>query len=231
MLKADDLQVFYGLIQGLKGIDIEVRNSEIVTLIGSNGAGKTSTLNGIINLVKSTGQVNFLNEDISNSLTHQIVRKGLALVPEGRKVFTNLTIEENLRMGAYNNPVNFNYLKDKMYTLFPRLKERRSQLAGTMSGGEQQMLAIARALMSEPVLLMLDEPSLGLAPKIVGEMFGIIKQLQKENITILLVEQNATAALKIADRAYVLENGKIVLKGNAQDILANPEVKKMYLGG
>ncbi|MCG8707527.1 ABC transporter ATP-binding protein [Brenneria sp. 4F2] len=231
MLKADDLQVFYGLIQGLKGIDIEVRNSEIVTLIGSNGAGKTSTLNGIINLVKSTGQVNFLNEDISNSLTHQIVRKGLALVPEGRKVFTNLTIEENLRMGAYNNPVNFNYLKDKMYTLFPRLKERRSQLAGTMSGGEQQMLAIARALMSEPVLLMLDEPSLGLAPKIVGEMFNIIKQLQKDNITILLVEQNATAALKIADRAYVLENGKIVLKGNAQDILANPEVKKMYLGG
>ncbi|MCV9878375.1 ABC transporter ATP-binding protein [Brenneria izbisi] len=231
MLKANDLQVFYGLIQGLKGIDIEVNNSEIVTLIGSNGAGKTSTLNGIINLVKSTGNVNFLNEDISNSLTHQIVRKGLALVPEGRKVFTNLTIEENLRMGAYNNPVNFEYLKEKMYALFPRLKERRSQLAGTMSGGEQQMLAIARALMSEPVLLMLDEPSLGLAPKIVGEMFNIIKQLQKENITILLVEQNATAALKIADRAYVLENGKIVLQGQAQDILANPEVKKMYLGG
>ncbi|MFC3396695.1 ABC transporter ATP-binding protein [Brenneria rubrifaciens] len=231
MLKADDLQVFYGLIQGLKGIDIEVNNSEIVTLIGSNGAGKTSTLNGIINLVKSTGKVNFLNEDISNSLTHQIVRKGLALVPEGRKVFTNLTIEENLRMGAYNNPVNFEYLKEKMYALFPRLKERRSQLAGTMSGGEQQMLAIARALMSEPVLLMLDEPSLGLAPKIVGEMFNIIKQLQKEKITILLVEQNATAALKIADRAYVLENGKIVLQGQARDILANPEVKKMYLGG
>ncbi|PWC16836.1 ABC transporter ATP-binding protein [Brenneria corticis] len=231
MLKAADLQVFYGLIQGLKGIDIEVNNSEIVTLIGSNGAGKTSTLNGIINLVKSTGQVSFLNEDISHSLTHQIVRKGLALVPEGRKVFTNLTIEENLRMGAYNNPLNFNHLKDKMYTLFPRLKERRSQLAGTMSGGEQQMLAIARALMSEPVLLMLDEPSLGLAPKIVGEMFGIIKQLQKDNITILLVEQNATAALKIADRAYVLENGKIVLQGQAQAILANPDVKKMYLGG
>ncbi|MCL2894129.1 ABC transporter ATP-binding protein [Brenneria tiliae] len=231
MLKAADLQVFYGLIQGLKGIDIEVNNSEIVTLIGSNGAGKTSTLNGIINLVKSTGQVSFLNEDISHSMTHQIVRKGLALVPEGRKVFTNLTIEENLRMGAYNNPLNFNPLKDKMYRLFPRLKERRSQLAGTMSGGEQQMLAIARALMSEPVLLMLDEPSLGLAPKIVGEMFGIIKQLQKDNITILLVEQNATAALKIADRAYVLENGKIVLQGQAQAILANPDVKKMYLGG
>ncbi|NPE54428.1 ABC transporter ATP-binding protein [Dickeya dadantii] len=231
MLKASDLQVFYGLIQGLKGIDLEVNNSEIVTLIGSNGAGKTSTLNGIINLVKSTGVVGFLNEDISHSPTHQIVRKGLALVPEGRKVFTNLTIEENLRMGAYNNPVNFTYLRDKMYALFPRLKERRGQMAGTMSGGEQQMLAIARALMSEPVLLMLDEPSLGLAPKVVGELFSTIKQLQKEGITILLVEQNATAALKIADRAYVLENGHIALHGPAQEILANPEVKRMYLGG
>ncbi|ACS84425.1 ABC transporter ATP-binding protein [Musicola paradisiaca] len=231
MLKASNLQVFYGLIQGLKGVDLEVNNSEIVTLIGSNGAGKTSTLNGIINLVKSTGGVNFLDEDISHSPTHQIVRKGLALVPEGRKVFTNLTIEENLRMGAYNNPMNFAYLRDKMYALFPRLKERRSQMAGTMSGGEQQMLAIARALMSEPVLLMLDEPSLGLAPKVVGELFATIKQLQKENITILLVEQNATAALKIADRAYVLENGHIVLHGPAPEILANPEVKRMYLGG
>lgn len=231
MLKAENLQVFYGLIQGLKGIDIEVNNSEIVTLIGSNGAGKTSTLSGILNMVKSTGDVTFLNENVSRSQTHQIVRKGLALVPEGRKVFTNLTIEENLKMGAYNNPVNFHHLCDKMYTLFPRLKERRHQMAGTMSGGEQQMLAIARALMSEPVLLMLDEPSLGLAPKIVGEVFSIIRQLRQENMTILLVEQNATAALKIADRAYVLENGKIVLHGAAQDILANPEVKRMYLGG
>ena len=230
MLKADNLQVFYGLIQGLKGVDIEVNNSEIVTLVGSNGAGKTSTLNGILNMVKSSGEVSFLNENISRSQTHQIVRKGLALVPEGRRVFTNLTIEENLKMGSYNNPINFNRLRDKMYGLFPRLKERRHQMAGTMSGGEQQMLAIARALMSEPVLLMLDEPSLGLAPKIVGEVFNIIKQLQQENITILLVEQNATAALKIADRAYVLENGKIVLHGAAQEILSNPEVKKMYLG-
>ncbi|MCW2477844.1 ABC transporter ATP-binding protein [Candidatus Symbiopectobacterium sp. NZEC135] len=231
MLKAENLQVFYGLIQGLKGIDIEVNNSEIVTLIGSNGAGKTSALSGILNMVKSSGTVTFLNEEVTHSQTHQIVRKGLALVPEGRKVFTNLTIEENLKMGAYNNPVNFHYLCEKMYALFPRLKERRHQMAGTMSGGEQQMLAIARALMSEPVLLMLDEPSLGLAPKIVGEVFNIIKQLQKENMTILLVEQNATAALKIADRAYVLENGNIVLHGAAADILANPEVKRMYLGG
>lgn len=231
MLKANNLQVFYGLIQGLKGVDIEVNNNEIVTLIGSNGAGKTSTLAGILNTVKSSGSVTFLNEDISRSQTHQIVRKGLALVPEGRKVFTNLTIEENLKMGAYNNPANFHYLCDKMYSLFPRLKERRHQMAGTMSGGEQQMLAIARALMSEPALLMLDEPSLGLAPKIVGEVFGIIRQLREENMTILLVEQNATAALKIADRAYVLENGKVMLQGPALEILANPEVKRMYLGG
>jgi branched-chain amino acid transport system ATP-binding protein len=231
MLSAQELKVFYGVIQGLKGVSLEVNDREIVTLIGSNGAGKTSTLHGMINLVKSSGNVNFLNEDISRSQTHQIVRKGLALVPEGRRVFTNLTIEENLRMGAYNNLANFSRLRDRMYQLFPRLKERRNQMAGTMSGGEQQMLAIARALMSEPVLLMLDEPSLGLAPKVVGELFATIRQLREENITILLVEQNATAALKIADRAYVLENGLIVLQGKASDILANPEVKRMYLGG
>lgn len=230
MLSARELKVFYGVIQGLKGIDIEINDREIVTLIGSNGAGKTSTLNGIVNMVRSSGTVNFLNEDISRSQTHHIVRKGLALVPEGRKIFTNLTIEENLRMGAYNNLANFTRLRDRMYSLFPRLKERRKQMAGTMSGGEQQMLAIARALMSEPVLLMLDEPSLGLAPKVVGELFATIRQLREENITILLVEQNATAALRIADRAYVLENGKIVLSGEAKDVLANPEVKKMYLG-
>lgn len=230
MLNARELKVFYGMIQGLKGIDLQVNDREIVTLIGSNGAGKTSALNGIINMVKSTGSVSFLNEDISRSQTHNIVRKGLALVPEGRKVFTNLTIEENLKMGAYNNLAHFTVLRDRMFELFPRLKERRTQMAGTMSGGEQQMLAIARALMSEPVLLMLDEPSLGLAPKIVGELFATIRQLREDNITILLVEQNATAALRIADRAYVLENGKIVLSGDAQDILKNPEVKKMYLG-
>lgn len=203
MLNARELKVFYGVIRGLKGVDIDVYDREIVTLIGSNGAGKTSTLNGIVNLVRSSGRVSFLNDDISRSQTHQIVRRGLALVPEGRRVFTNLTIEENLRMGAYNNLAGYARLRDRMYALFPRLKERRHQMAGTMSGGEQQMLAIARALMSEPVLLMLDEPSLGLAPKIVGELFGIIKQLREENMTVLLVEQNATAALAIADRAYV----------------------------
>ena len=152
-------------------------------------------------------------------------------MPEGRRVFTNLTIEENLRMGAYNNLAGYTRLRDRMYALFPRLKERRHQMAGTMSGGEQQMLAIARALMSEPVLLMLDEPSLGLAPKIVGELFGIIKQLREENMTVLLVEQNATAALAIADRAYVLENGRITLSGAAREMLTNPEIKRMYLGG
>ncbi|HBQ3408403.1 TPA: ABC transporter ATP-binding protein [Klebsiella pneumoniae] len=225
------MKVFYGVIQGLKGVDIDVYDREIVTLIGSNGAGKTSTLNGIVNLVRSSGRVSFLNDDISRSQTHQIVRRGLALVPEGRRVFTNLTIEENLRMGAYNNLAGYARLRDRMYALFPRLKERRHQMAGTMSGGEQQMLAIARALMSEPVLLMLDEPSLGLAPKIVGELFGIIKQLREENMTVLLVEQNATAALAIADRAYVLENGRITLSGAAREMLTNPEIKRMYLGG
>ncbi len=218
------------MIQGLKGVDIDVYDREIVTLIGSNGAGKTSTLNGIVNLVRSSGRVSFLNDDISRSQTHQIVRRGLALVPEGRRVFTNLTIEENLRMGAYNNLAGYARLRDRMYALFPRLKERRHQMAGTMSGGEQQMLAIARALMSEPVLLMLDEPSLGLAPKIVGELFGIIKQLREENMTVLLVEQNATAALAIADRAYVPENGRITLSGAAREMLTNPEIKRMYLG-
>lgn len=231
MLKAEKLQVFYGLIEGLKGINIEVKEREIVTLIGSNGAGKTSTLNGIINTVKSKGEVLFLGDNVTKVPTHKIIQSGIALVPEGRKVFTNLTIEENLYMGAYNNMIGFQSLRDQMYEMFPRLKERRYQMAGTMSGGEQQMLAIARALMSKPTLLMLDEPSLGLAPKIVGELFNIIKQLRSDGLTILLVEQNAVAALKIADRAYVLENGRVVLQDNASELLNNPEIKKMYLGG
>lgn len=231
MLKVEKLQVYYGLIEGLKGINIEVKDREIVTLIGSNGAGKTSTLNAIVNSVKTKGFVNFLNNDITTMPTHKIIEEGIALVPEGRKVFINLTIEENLKMATYNNPMRYEPMKEKMYALFPRLKERRSQMAGTMSGGEQQMLAIARALMSEPTLLMLDEPSLGLAPKIVGELFEIIQQLRKENITILLVEQNAIAALRIADRAYVLENGRIVLADTAKNVLANPEIKRIYLGG
>ncbi len=231
MLNARELKVFYGVIQGLKGVDIDVYDREIVTLIGSNGAGKTSTLNGIVNLVRSSGRVSFLNDDISRSQTHQIVRRGLALVPEGRRVFTNLTIEENLRMGAYNNLAGYTRLRDRMYALFPRLKERRHQMAGTMSGGEQQMLAIARALMSEPVLLMLDEPSLGLAPKIVGELFGIIKQLREENMTVLLVEQECDGRTGYRRSGVCPGEWPDHLVRRGAGMLTNPEIKRMYLGG
>lgn len=230
MLNARELKVFYGVIQGLKGVDIDVYDREIVTLIGSNGAGKTSTLNGIVNLVRSSGRVSFLNDDISRSQTHQIVRRGLALVPEGRRVFTNLTIEENLRMGAYNNLAGYARLRDRMYALFPRLKERRHQMAGTMSGGEQQMLAIARALMSRPRLLLLDEPSLGLAPLVVKQIFQILRELTAQGMTLFLVEQNARHALNLSDRAYVMVNGQIRLSGNGQTLLNDPEVRKAYLG-
>ena len=230
MLNARELKVFYGVIQGLKGVDIDVYDREIVTLIGSNGAGKTSTLNGIVNLVRSSGSVSFLNDDISRSQTHQIVRRGLALVPEGRRVFTNLTIEENLRMGAYNNLAGYARLRDRMYALFPRLKERRHQMAGTMSGGEQQMLAIARALMSRPRLLLLDEPSLGLAPLVVKQIFQILRELTAQGMTLFLVEQNARHALNLSDRAYVMVNGQIRLSGSGQALLNDPEVRKAYLG-
>ena len=230
MLNARELKVFYGVIQGLKCVDIDVYDREIVTLIGSNGAGKTSTLNGIVNLVRSSGRVSFLNDDISRSQTHQIVRRGLALVPEGRRVFTNLTIEENLRMGAYNNLAGYARLRDRMYALFPRLKERRHQMAGTMSGGEQQMLAIARALMSRPRLLLLDEPSLGLAPLVVKQIFQILRELTAQGMTLFLVEQNARHALSLSDRAYVMVNGQIRLSGSGQALLNDPEVRKAYLG-
>lgn len=231
MLQVENLEVQYGLINGLKGVSFHIEEHEIITLIGSNGAGKTSTLNGIVNSVKTKGKVKFFGADISNIPTHKIIQRGLVLVPEGRRVFTNLSVDENLRMGAYNNDENFVAMKEKMYALFPRLKERHKQMAGTMSGGEQQMLAIARALMSEPKLLMLDEPSLGLAPKIVGELFEILTSLRENGITILLVEQNAFAALKIANRAYVLEHGKITMNDTAENILNDPDIKKRYLGG
>ncbi|MDA3967886.1 MULTISPECIES: ABC transporter ATP-binding protein [Helicobacter] len=231
MLQVENLEVQYGLINGLKGVSFHIEEHEIITLIGSNGAGKTSTLNGIVNSVKTKGKVKFFGADISNIPTHKIIQRGLVLVPEGRRVFTNLSVDENLRMGAYNNDENFVVMKEKMYALFPRLKERHKQMAGTMSGGEQQMLAIARALMSEPKLLMLDEPSLGLAPKIVGELFEILTSLRENGITILLVEQNAFAALKIANRAYVLEHGKITMNDTAENILNDPDIKKRYLGG
>lgn len=230
MLKVKNLQVYYGVIAAVRGIDMEVGKNHIVTLIGANGAGKTSTLNALVNSVKKSGEVIADGTNISNMPTHKIIQDNIALVPEGRKIFINLTVDENLRMGAFNNSARFDQLKEEMYQKFPRLNGKRDQMGGTLSGGEQQMLAIARALMSEPKLLMLDEPSLGLAPKIIGELFDIIIELKK-TITILLVEQNAFAALKIADYGYVLENGQISLEGNSNDLIGNDDVRKKYLGG
>jgi len=230
MLDIKNLQVYYGVIAAVRGIDMHIDRNTIVTLIGSNGAGKTSTLSAIVNSVKKSGKVIFDGQDISKHPTHRIIQDGIALVPEGRRVSINLTVEENLRMGAFNNSANYERLRDEMYELFPRLSGKKQQMAGTLSGGEQQMLAIARALMSEPRVLMLDEPSLGLAPKIVGEVFEIITELRKK-ITILLVEQNAFAALKIADKGYVLENGSIAMEGPASELLGNDEVRRKYLGG
>ncbi|RXK02056.1 ABC transporter ATP-binding protein [Arcobacter sp. CECT 8989] len=231
MLKVKDLKVYYGLINAVKGVEFEVGEGQIVSLIGSNGAGKTSTLQSIVNDVKKTGEIIFKDDDISKMKTHKIIKSNIALVPEGRRCFQNLTIEENLRMGAFNNDENYEKLQEHMFELFPRLVTKKGQLAGTMSGGEQQMLAIARALMSSPKLLMLDEPSLGLAPKIVGELFKTIERLRDEGITILLVEQNAFAALEISDYAYVLENGEIALEGTGAELIDSDEIREKYLGG
>ncbi len=229
MLKVENLEVYYGVIAAVRGIDLHVEKNNIVTLIGANGAGKTSTLNALVNSIKKKGKVIADGEDISRTPTHKIVQNGIALVPEGRRIFINLTVDENLRMGAFNNE-RFEELKEGMYQKFPRLAGKKDQMGGTLSGGEQQMLAIARALMSQPKLLMLDEPSLGLAPKIIGELFDTIVELKK-SVTILLVEQNAFAALNIADYGYVLENGSIALEGRASDLLGDDEVRKKYLGG
>jgi len=230
MLKIENLKVNYGVISAVRGINLNVKAGNIVTLIGANGAGKTSTLNAIVNSVKKSGEVIFDGLNISKMPTHKIVKEGLALVPEGRKIFINLSVEENLRMGAFNNDEDFEILKGRVYEQFPRLKQKINQAGGTLSGGEQQMLAIGRALMSKPRMLMLDEPSLGLAPKIIGEVFEIVTELKKD-IPILLIEQNAFAALKIADYGYVLENGSIDLEGEAQSLLGNDEVRAKYLGG
>ena len=229
MLKVNQLEVYYGVIAAVRGIDMHVEKNHIVTLIGANGAGKTSTLNALVNSIKKKGEIIANGRDITKIPTHKIVQDGVALVPEGRRIFINLTVDENLRMGAFNNE-KYEVLKGEMYQKFPRLAGKKEQMGGTLSGGEQQMLAIARALMSEPQLLMLDEPSLGLAPKIIGELFETITELKK-TITILLVEQNAFAALKIADYGYVLENGNIALEGKASELLGNDEVRKKYLGG
>ncbi|RXJ82062.1 ABC transporter ATP-binding protein [Arcobacter sp. F2176] len=231
MLKVKNLEVFYGLIKGVKGIDFEVQEGKIVSLIGSNGAGKTSTLQSIVNDVKKTGSIFFNDLDISKLPTHKIIQKGISLVPEGRRVFQNLTIEENMRMGSFNQSEAFyEEHQEKMFKLFPRLIDKKGQLGGTMSGGEQQMLAIARALMSSPKLLMLDEPSLGLAPKIIGELFETIIKLKEDGITILLIEQNAYAALEISDYSYVLENGQVALEGIGNELLKSNDIKAKYLG-
>ncbi len=231
MISVRGLHVYYGLIEAVKGIDFEVPEGKIISLIGSNGAGKTSTLNALLNRAKRKGEVIFGGFHTDKHKTHTLVKKGISLVPEGRRVFINLTVEENLRMGGFNNDENYEHLKEAMYEIFPRIKEKRFQMAGTLSGGEQQMLAISRALMSEPKVLMLDEPSLGLAPKITGEVFETIERLKKEGITILLVEQNAFAALRISDYTYVMENGKIVMADVASKLIGNDEVRKKYLGG
>ncbi|HER24504.1 MAG TPA: ABC transporter ATP-binding protein [Candidatus Atribacteria bacterium] len=233
MLKIDNLNVFFGGIHALKGISFNVPIGKIVTLIGANGAGKSTTLRTICGLIKpQEGKIKFNNNEITNIPTNKIVQKGVALIPEGRKIFPNLTVQENLNLGAFARSDTSEIEKDLawVYELFPRVKERLWQKGGTLSGGEQQMLAISRGLMSRPKLLMMDEPSLGLAPLLVKEIFDIIKKIQEDGITVLLIEQNAFAALKIADYAYVLETGKIVLQGTGEELLKDERVKKAYLG-
>ena len=233
MLKVEDLHVYYGSIHAIKGISFEVSEGEIVTLIGANGAGKSTTLNTISGLLKPrSGSVSFEDHNIVGVPAHKIVSHGMALCPEGRRVFLQMTVQENLEMGGYTRPAAEieNSLAD-VYERFPRLKERYRQTAGTLSGGEQQMLAMGRALMSKPKLLMLDEPSMGLAPILVEQIFDIIKELHKADTTILLVEQNAQMALSIADRAYVLETGTVSMSGSAKELLNDERVQKAYLGG
>ena len=233
ILKVDDINVYYGSIHAIKGISFEVNEGEIVTLIGANGAGKSTTLNTIACLLRSkTGHIDFMGQPLNHVPSHKVVSKGLALVPEGRRVFLQMTVQENLDMGAFSRKGgDIEGDMERVFEQFPRLKERRRQIAGTLSGGEQQMLAMGRALMSNPKLLMLDEPSMGLAPILVEQIFDIIKELHKAGTTILPVEQNAQAALSVADRGYVLETGKIVTTGTGAELLASPAIKKAYLGG
>ena len=233
VLTVKNINVYYGAIHAIKGVSFDVNRGEIVTLIGANGAGKSTTLHTISGLLRSkTGDIEFLNESIAHTPAHKVVEKGISHVPEGRRIFQGMTVEENLQMGAFLSkkemiPRNLEYV----YEQFPRLKERVNQIAGTLSGGEQQMLAMGRALMSDPELLMLDEPSMGLAPILVDQIFEIIKNLNKAGTTILLVEQNAQMALSVADRAYVIETGKISLSGTGEELAKSDEVRKAYLGG
>ena len=232
ILDVRDINVFYGAIHAIKDISFHVDEGEIVTLIGANGAGKSTTLNTISGLLRSkTGDMEFLGSSIAKTAPNKIVSQGLVMVPEGRRIFLGLTVEENLEMGAYTRPkAEIKESLEKVYELFPRLKERRTQIGGTLSGGEQQMLAMGRSLMAKPKLIMLDEPSMGLAPLLVDLIFEIIADLHKGGATILLVEQNAQAALSIADRAYVLETGNIVKTGKGSELISDPDIKKAYLG-
>ena len=234
MLKVENINVYYGAIHALKGISVEVKEGEIVTLIGANGAGKSTILRTISGLLRTkTGNVLFEGNSVAAMAPEEIVKKGISQVPEGRRIFANMSVEENLELGAYIRSDKPGIRKDidKVFERFPRLGERRKQIAGTLSGGEQQMLAIGRGLMSQPRLLLLDEPSMGLAPLLVKEIFSIIKEINASGTTILLVEQNANMALSIAHQAYVLETGRITLSGSAKELIESEEVRKAYLGG
>lgn len=233
LLEVKDIQVYYGMIQALKGISFEVNQGEVVALIGANGAGKTTTLHTITGLLRAkSGQILFNGKEISKVPAHKIVTMGMAHVPEGRRVFANMTVLQNLKMGAYtrSDKGEIEESIEKVYQHFPRLKERQNQISGTLSGGEQQMLAMGRALMSKPNIILMDEPSMGLSPIFVNEIFEIIKEVSQDGTTVLLVEQNAKKALSIADRAYVLETGKVTLEGAASDLLHDESVQKAYLG-
>jgi branched-chain amino acid transport system ATP-binding protein len=234
LLEVHDLEVYYGVIRAIRGISFEVNEGEIVTLIGANGAGKTTTMQSTVGLIpKKAGKIIFDGQDITKTPCHKIVKLGMTQVPEGRRIFQELTVYENLLMGAYSAKDKSTFKDDleKIYAKFPRLAERKNQVAGTLSGGEQQMLAMGRALMSHPKLLMLDEPSMGLSPLLVDQVFEIIKEINKDGTTVLLVEQNAGKSLAISDRAYVLENGAIVLSGTGKELSESEMVKKAYLGG
>ena len=232
MLKIDDIHVYYGAIHAIKGVSFEVGEGEIVALIGANGAGKSTILKTVSGLMHPrSGSITFCGENIAHADAYKLLHKGLAHVPEGRRIFLQMTVQENLEMGAYIKKDVSKADLDQVFEYFPRLKERRKQVAGTLSGGEQQMLAMSRALMSHPKLMMLDEPSMGLAPILVDQIFDIVKKLHEDGTTILLVEQNASKALEIADRAYVLETGKVTLSGTGAELAQSDEVKKAYLGG
>ena len=233
LLSVKDINVYYGAIHAVKGVSLDVEQGEIVTLIGANGAGKSTVLNTISGLLHAkAGSIEFMGESIGAMAPNKIVQRGLVQCPEGRRIFQHMTVEENLEMGAYSLKDTSHVAEDldKVYTYFPRLKERRRQLAGTLSGGEQQMVAMGRAIMSRPNTILMDEPSMGLSPKLVKEIFRIIEKLHEEGITVLLVEQNAKMALSIADRAYVLETGRITMEGKASDLLHDEKVRKAYLG-